>query len=208
MQLLAATAATLAMIPPAPAPSVPVQPSRAVGKPFDGRLVRGLQLPQEGPYFFTWDWGTKSAPNRPWRRWGTDKTVATTLTVLAEFRAAHPKAPRIGIADLSRPNGGVFDARYGGSGHASHQNGLDVDITYPRKDRLERPPARPSQVDRALSQDLVNRFTAAGAQYVFVGNNVGLTGRKGVVSRIGHHDDHLHVRFYPEARLGWVHGLS
>ena len=53
------------------------------------------------------------------------------------FRAANPGAPRVGVADLSRPKGGVFDRRYGGDGHASHQNGLDIDILYPRKDGTE-----------------------------------------------------------------------
>lgn len=195
MQLIAAAAAALALLPPVPAP--PEQPSRAVGKPNDGRLVHGIALPAEGASFFTWDWGLRQKPNRDWRRFGTTKTVATTLTVIAEYAAAHPDAPRVGVADLSRPQGGVFDRRYGGDGHASHQNGLDVDVLYPRRDGLERAPLRPAQVDRALAQDLVDRFAAAGAQYVFVGTSVGLTGPKGVVSAIGNHDDHLHVRLRP-----------
>ena len=45
-----------------------------------------------------------------------------------------------------------------------------------------------------LAQDLVNRFVAAGAQKVFVGPHVGLTGKRGVVSILAYHDDHLHVR--------------
>jgi murein endopeptidase len=195
MQALAAATLALTFLPPAPA--LPEDPSRPVGKPFDGRLVGGVPFPAEGQAFFTWDWGLKSSPSRQWRRFGTTKTVATTLTVIAEYRAANPGAPRVGVADLSRPRGGLFDRRYGGDGHASHQNGLDIDIAYPRKDRRERPPIRPSQVDRRLAQDLVNRFVRAGAQYVFVGTGVGLRGPKPVVERIGNHDDHLHVRLRP-----------
>ena len=195
MQALAAATMALALLPPAPAE--PEQPSRAVGKPFDGHLVGGVPFPAEGEAFFTWDWGLKTAPNREWRRFGTAKTVATTLTVIAEFRAAHPDAPRVGVADLSRPHGGPFGRRYGGDGHASHQNGLDVDITYPRVDKLERPPIRPAQVDRPLAQDLVDRFVRAGAQCVFVGTGVGLRGPRRVVSAIDHHNDHVHVRFRP-----------
>ena len=195
MQALAAATLALGLLPPAPV--LPKQPSRAVGKPFDGRLVGGVPFPVEGEAFFTWDWGLKASPNREWRRFGTTKTVATTLTILAEFRAANPGAPRVGVADLSRPQGGVFDRRYGGAGHASHQNGLDIDITYPRRDRLERPPVRASQVDRRLAQDLVDRFVRAGAQYVFVGTRVGLRGPKPVVLRLGNHNDHLHVRLRP-----------
>jgi hypothetical protein len=52
-------------------------------------------------------------------------------------------------------------------------------------------------VDRVLAQDLVDRFVAAGAQYVFVGYRVGLRGPRRVVQAIPHHDDHLHVRLRP-----------
>jgi murein endopeptidase len=195
MQALAAATLALGLLPPAPA--LPEQPSRAIGKPYAGRLVGGVPFPAEGEAFFTWDWGLRQVPNRGWRRWATSKTVATTLTVLAEYRDAHPEAPRVGVADLSRPHGGIFDRRYGGDGHASHQNGLDVDILYPRNDRVEKAALRPAQVDRALAQDLVDRFTATGAQFVFVGRQVGLRGRKKVVVPIGNHEDHIHVRFWP-----------
>ena len=40
----------------------------------------------------------------------------------------------------------------------------------------------------------MNRFVRAGAIKVFVGPNVGLRGRRGVVEVLVHHDDHLHVR--------------
>ena len=85
-------------------------------------------------------------------------------------------------------------ANYGGLGHASHQNGLDVDILYPRKDGTETRPIKPSQVDRELAQDLVDRFVAAGAVKVFVGPRLNLKGPKKVVVPLIYHDDHLHVR--------------
>jgi murein endopeptidase len=168
--------------------------SRSVGRPNAGRLIRGVQLPAEGADWFTWDPARKRSPNRSWRRWGTDRLVRTLLRVLREYRAAHPGAPRVGIGDLSRPHGGNFGRRFGGLGHASHQNGLDVDVYYPRRDRLERRPYAPRQVDRALAQELVDRFAAAGARYVFVGPRLGLRGRRGVVERLANHDDHMHVR--------------
>jgi murein endopeptidase len=87
--------------------------------------------------------------------------------------------------------------RYGPPGHASHQNGLDADVYYPRTDRRERAPLRVAQVDRALAQDLVDRFVAAGAQYVFVGLSVSLDGPRRVVQAIPHHNNHLHVRLRP-----------
>src|SRR5918996_2280046 len=175
-------------------PRIEWRRSRAVGLPSAGSLERGVKLPFAGPNYFTWDPIQKESPNRGWRRWGTDRLVRTTLRVVREFAAAHPKAPRIGIGDLSRSNGGDFGPRYGLPGHVSHQNGLDADLYYPRRDRRERPPARPAQMDRKLAQDLVDRFVAAGAVKVFVGPNSGLTGPPKIVQALPHHDNHLHVR--------------
>jgi murein endopeptidase len=181
-------------------PPVAWHSSRAVGLPNGGRLVRGVQLPAEGADYFTFDLPLKRAPNRGWRRWGTDALVRTVLRVAGEYRVAHPEAPRVGIADLSRPNGGEFGPRFGGLGHASHQNGLDVDVLYPRLDQLERAPIRPAQIDRALAQDLVDRFVKAGAVYAFVGPHTGLRGPSRIVQELEHHDDHVHVRIAPPRR--------
>jgi murein endopeptidase len=178
-------------------PAIRWRRSKALGLPTAGRLVRGVQLPAEGELFFTWDPIRRRSPNRGWRRFGTDRLLRTTLRVLSQFRADHPEAPRIAIGDMSRPRGGDFGPRYGLPGHASHQNGLDVDIYYPRLDELERAPRSPAQVDRRLAQDLVDRFVRAAAQFVFVGKNVGLIGPPAVVQRITHHDNHMHVRLRP-----------
>ena len=53
---------------------------------------------------------------------------------------------------------------------------------------------RPEQFDRALAQDLVDRFVAAGAEYVFVGLRARLRGPRRVVEAIPAHDDHMHIR--------------
>jgi murein endopeptidase len=120
--------------------------------------------------------------------------VRTTLRIVRDFDAAHPRAPRIGIGDLSRPRGGDFGPRFGLPGHASHQNGLDVDLYYPRLDGRERPPESPDEIDRRLAQDLVDRFVRAGAEKLFVGPSTGLRGPPGVVVSLINHDNHLHVR--------------
>jgi Penicillin-insensitive murein endopeptidase/Zinc carboxypeptidase len=169
--------------------------SRSVGLPWDGRLVGGVQLAAEGEHFFTWDHVRRRSPNRGWRRYGNERLVRTTLRVLAEYAAANPRAPRVGIGDLSRRHGGDFGARYGGIGHASHQNGLDVDFYYPRRDRRERPPRVPRQIDPRLAQDLLDRVVAAGAAKVFVGPSTRLTGPPAVVEVLpSYHDNHMHVR--------------
>jgi murein endopeptidase len=179
---------------PAVDPPIAWRHSRAVGKPYAGRLIDGVQLPAEGRDFWTYDWGTRLSPNRPWRRWGTDRLVRTLLDVIGEYRAANPGAPRVGVADLSRPHGGPFGRNFGGLGHSSHQNGLDVDVLYPRTDRLERRAWSPRLVDTELSQELLDRFVGAGAVGVYTGWSLPLHGPRKVVVRLAHHDDHMHVR--------------
>ena len=181
-----------ALAPVAPQPDAPR--SIAVGVPWHGRLERGVQLPAAGTDFVTWDPILRASPNRAWRRWGTDALFVLLDTVTREFREAHPDVPPILIADLSRPKGGPFGRRYGGLGHDSHQNGLDADVMYPRRDRAPLAALRPSEVDRALAQDLVDRFRAAGAVKLFVGPRLHLHGRRSIVVPLVHHDDHVHVR--------------
>lgn len=169
--------------------------SVAVGAPESGTLVRGVRLPAEGRFFYTWDPVLKRQPNRDWRRWASDDLIRTTLRTLREFSRRHPRAPRVGVGDLSLPRGGYFGPEVGGGiGHATHQNGLDVDVYYPRLDRREKPPRTVDQVDVALAQDLVDLFVAAGATTIYVGPNLPLTGPAEVVAPLVNHDNHLHVR--------------
>jgi murein endopeptidase len=201
---LAALLAMLALAAPAAAhvgqapepvyPAVTLRDSKPLGLWYAGSLRQGVQLPEEGPDWFTWDPVLKSSPNRGWRRWGTDRLVLTVTAVLAEYRLAHPFAPRVGVGDLSRRHGGEFGRRFGGLGHASHQNGLDADVYYPRADGLELRAFKPELVDRVAAQELVDRFLAAGAKVVYVGPHLGLKGPRKRVVPLVYHDDHLHVR--------------
>src|SRR4051794_37466258 len=122
--------ATPPPVPPLPPPPVvptttsptttvpvrPAGPSRALGLPWRGRLVNGVQLPEVSADWLTWDPVLKQIPNRPERRWGTAKLLATLRRVLAEFHATHPELPQGLIGDLSRPNGGIFHKRHRGAG--------------------------------------------------------------------------------------------
>ena len=168
--------------------------STALGTHTAGRLVHGVRLPAEDRTFFTWDPVLRRSPNRAWRRWGTDRLVRVVLRVARDFHAAHPRAARMAVGDLSRPHGGDFGPRFGYIGHASHQNGRDVDVYYPRADGRELAPRNASEIDRALSQELVDRFLAAGALVIFVGPNTRLRGPPGRVEALVNHDNHLHVR--------------
>ena len=206
-RLVLAAALTLALVPaahalpqqeplpaPEPAPEIAYRASTPIGVWWAGKLRRGVQLPADGPDWFTWDPVLKRTPDRGWRRWGTDRLVRTLVDVITEYRLANPLAPRVGVGDLSRRHGGDFGMRFGGLGHMSHQNGLDADVYYPRADGLERRAYLPSQVDRALAQDLLDRFVAAGARTIYVGPSLRLKGPRKVVEPLVHHDDHMHVR--------------
>jgi murein endopeptidase len=180
-------------IPPPP-PAIAWRHSTPVGLWWAGRLRGGVQLPAEGPDWFTWDPVLKVTPDRGWRRWGTDRLVRTVVDVTVQYRLAHPGVARVGVGDLSRRHGGEFGRRFGGLGHGSHQNGLDADVYYPRLDGLERRAYLPTQVDRLLAQDLVDRFLAAGARVIYVGPDLDLHGPRKRVVPLTYHDDHMHVR--------------
>jgi Penicillin-insensitive murein endopeptidase len=161
----------------------------SVGVQYAGRLVDGTQLPVEGPDWVTWNPATDSSPNLPNRLYGHERTIQTIIAVLAGYHTAHPDAPRVVVGDISFRHGGRMDQ------HVSHQNGLDVDVYYPRLDRRLSAPVATNQIDRDLAQDLLDRFVAAGAKIVFVGYVTGLRGASGVVVPYPHHENHMHVRF-------------
>jgi len=162
----------------------------SVGLPYGGSLIDGTQLPVEGPSWVTWNPVTDSTPNAPNRLYGNELTIRAIVTVTEAYRAAHPEAARVVIGDISREGGGPMRDE-----HVSHQNGLDVDVYFPRLDRTLRAPRASGEIDQRLAQDLLDRFVAAGAQMVFVGYSTGLHGPAGVVVPYPGHEYHMHVRF-------------
>ena len=208
MRLLAVmgiAVAALAGPPPAAAQSgcrVPraqlVEGSRALGTPARGRLVRGVPFEEESETVFTFNLPGGFSPNPEFRRHGTEKLVLTVRCIAAVYGARHPDLARVGVADLSLPGGGPFGARYGGLGHASHQNGLDVDVLYPRRDLCECPAEEVSDIDVPRARELVDAFVAGGAEYLFVSPALhrrgALRGPRGVVIPLRFHDTHMHVR--------------
>jgi hypothetical protein len=170
-------------------PRIEWRNATSFGLPWSGSLIDGTQLPVEGPDWVTWNPVTDKVPNEPSRLYGNERTLRTILSVIEAYRAANPRAPRVVVGDISFKDGGPMDA------HVSHQSGLDVDIYYPRLDGALREPRLPRAVDRRLSQDLLDRFVAAGAQMVFVGFSTGLHGPAKVVIPYPNHENHMHVRF-------------
>jgi murein endopeptidase len=163
----------------------------SVGLPYGGGLVHGTQLPVRGLDWVTWNPITDNVPNLPKRLYGNEHTIRAILSVTRAYRAKHPHAPRVVIGDISREGGGPMD------GHVSHQNGLDVDVYFPRRDRKLRAPTTHGQINHRLAQDLLDRFVAADAQMIFVGASTGLRGPAGIVTPWPGHEYHMHVRFPP-----------
>jgi len=173
------------------APRIDWRNATSVGVPWGGSLIDGTQLPLEGPSWMTWNPVTNSDPNEPGRLFGNERTIRAIVSVLGAYRAANPRAPRVLVGDISWRDGGRMEA------HVSHQNGLDVDIYYPRLDGALREPRSPEAIDRRLAQDLLDRFLAAGAGIVFVGYRTGLRGPQRAVVPYPQHENHMHIRFPP-----------
>jgi hypothetical protein len=171
--------------------------SRAIGQANHGRLACGVQLPAGTEDFVTWDFPLAESPNRGWRRWGTQKLIDSVDEIALDYTTRFPIGPRLVVGDLSRRYGGPFGEEFGGVGHSSHQNGLDVDIYYPRIDGMEEPPELPLLIDRQRAQWLVNRV-ASGAHFVFIGPHTGLRRPGRQVQYLPlYHDNHLHLRVWP-----------
>jgi hypothetical protein len=172
-----------------PFPAVRWEPATSNGLPYSGSLSGGTQLPVEGADWVTWNPVADRVPNEPHRLYGNDRVIRKLLQVVGAYRAASPAAPRVVVGDISFRGGGAMEL------HRSHQNGLDVDIYYPRRDGSLRAPTATDQVDTRLSQELVDLFVAAGAEKIFVGYSLGLRGPGDIVIPYPSHEDHMHVRF-------------
>jgi hypothetical protein len=123
------------------------------------------------------------------RRFGTAQTIKAWLTIAANWFAAHPSGPRIGISDISFRCGGPMPP------HVSHDKGKDADIRLMRNDGKEGGTVYTSSTySRPLTQELVDLIRAnpvARVQYIFF-NDPKVTG----VRPWPGHDNHLHVRFF------------
>jgi penicillin-insensitive murein endopeptidase len=104
------------------------------------------------------------------------------LRVALEWQAIDRR--RIGIGNISRANGVDDDD------HASHQDGLQVDVRPVRKDGLEIPCTwADRQYDREATARLIALFrTFAPVKFVLF-NDASIP----FVRHANHHDDHFHV---------------
>ena len=87
--------------------------SISIGPPNDGKLIRGVPLPEGDAWLL---------PEDRSRAFATAETIAAVTAALDAYAAQFPGAAPIQMGELSKRRGGEI------SGHQSHQTGRDVDI--------------------------------------------------------------------------------
>lgn len=147
-------------------------------------------------------------------QYGLSETVRALRAIGVAWQRANPKAPRIGIGDISCKDGGSMKPR-----HRSHQKGIDVDIRPIRNDGREMElgnycrrnvgkrgcPGLNPAYSRPLTRQLVELILDNGVlpvEKIFFNDReiirdrtLRRCGRKVVRYEPGH-NDHLHVRFF------------
>jgi murein endopeptidase len=163
-------------------------PSVSIGSPGHGRLVHGVLFPAGGPDHFAWNFRAQRIGGSDRTRWGNCTVVRAVLLGLAAYHRRNPDAPPVAVGDMSLRGGGDID------GHSTHENGRQIDLYFPRRDRRLSEPHTVAQVDLRLSRELVRAMLDAGAYRVLIGPHIRIATPAGVV-RWPHHDDHLHAMF-------------
>lgn len=100
---------------------------QAIGSPANGRLRNATALPAEGAGYI------KLFRSRH-RQWGTSELVRLVESVAARMSEESPGCDRFQVGDLSARQGGRITR------HSSHQNGVDADIAFLRRDCREQEP--------------------------------------------------------------------
>lgn len=101
---------------------------QCVGFYSNGSLINSTPIAADGP-----GWTHLFIPRN--RGWGTQGLVEAIETVATQIATLFPDGERLQLGDLSGASGGFI------SGHTSHQNGLDVDFIYFRRNHKEQSPS-------------------------------------------------------------------
>jgi uncharacterized protein YraI len=142
------------------------------------RSRRGfMQLPASGPGFVSYAVSS--------RRWGTPNMVYGLIRTGLRWRELHPRAGRIRIGDISLQNGGDI------SGHASHEQGRDVDVAPQRRDRAEAPTSVGyASYSRSLTADLIAEMKRQLPETLVLFNDRSIRG----TTPWPNHSNHFHLR--------------
>jgi LysM repeat protein/murein endopeptidase len=193
----------------------PNNPSAAVGRPQNGKLVNGEQLPAGRGYF----------RRRPHLAWGTNETISGLRSAIEAVRSKHRKIHDVAVGDISAERGGKLRR------HKSHQSGRDVDLgLYFLKQRKKGPKAFISglrhTLDMPANWTLLRALVSSNrkssrASYIFLDYRVqqqlyqwakkqgvkqatldwmfqyprGRRAMRGVIRHEPGHADHYHIRF-------------
>ncbi len=101
--------------------------SEPIGSYNKGSLLNASDLPPEGP-------GYMRLFTKRNRGWGTEEIVSMIVETAADINQLYPDKDRLQAGDIGAEKGGQI------SRHGSHQNGLDIDITYYRVNGKEQKP--------------------------------------------------------------------
>ena len=110
-------------------PLLSLAQSQPVGFYTDGTLENGQCLPPEGVGYTVFELSRNVG-----RIWGTNPLVQTIVCGASEMNTHYPNRDRLQVEDMSARHGGDI------STHASHENGLDVDLQYFKADGQEHRP--------------------------------------------------------------------
>jgi len=196
-------------------------PSIAFGAPDNGSLAGGLNLPEynEGYYQYRpssdprWDgylgsmpdsndWGTLAAINAieaTARAWVDPVPTTNICSRYSSEYGGTPRSHQFDIGDISKLGGGPWLNSDGRTRHKSHQNGLDIDVRYPRKDGQNLPldvRTDPAHYDTSSTADLMTCFiNKSNVDLIFADSaSIGIWGGA-LVNDTGHHT-HFHVRIH------------
>ncbi len=115
--------------------------SEPVGYYSNGSIRNGVSIPDSGPGYM------KLFLHRN-RAWATQEMIDMLIESAGAMDKKFPNMDRMQVGDISKNGGGdVTDL------HSSHQNGLDVDLTYYRVNQIEQ---RPNQIDGFAENMVVN----------------------------------------------------
>jgi len=201
-------AAAVAADAPSSGPAAAIGPGGfSVGRPSDGRLVNGVQIPASADYDRRY----------PGSAWGTSFAVRHLVDILHRWREESDYDGLLRLGAMSRQRGRRI------TGHRSHQSGRDLDIRLPLRAGLpDKTTPTPRRVDWAAVHALVQAFAASGAvTQIFLDYQLqkrlykvareagadrrtlrrliqfprGSAATRGLVRHSPGHDIHLHVRF-------------
>jgi murein endopeptidase len=169
-------------------------PSRPVGKFYAGSLDKGVNLTDRGSGYIHLRGGDPVDTDD----WGSLELVNCVETV---GRAWEATGRRIDVNDLSRRPGGRFRP------HSSHQNGLDADIRYVRKDGQDAPldlRRNPEEYDPLATQELMRLFLK-NCEVSLIFSDTGRLGfgdqeldpDREVLTYATGHSNHFHLRLNP-----------